>query len=67
MSELIEFMDDMRHHLLFIDKRVKNGLTYFELSFLKLVPMVVHSDATVEKGIFGTKRHYWVQPREKDR
>lgn len=31
------------------------------------VPMIVYSDAIVEKGIFGTKRHYWVQPRLSDR
>lgn len=27
----------------------------------------VYSDTVVEKGVLGTKRHYWVQPRPQDR
>lgn len=37
------------------------------LNFPFLVPILVFSDEEIGKGIYGTKRHYWVKPRYKDR
>ena len=32
-----------------------------------IVPIAVHSDEQIEKGTYGSKRHFWVKPRMKDR